>query len=56
MRQIVCAIIFVASAAMAGPPGDPAESLVFFRHRDHLFPLAVGPEPGMLRTMAPGVI
>ena len=37
-------------------PGDLLNPLVFFALVVSLFPLAVGPEPAMLRSMAPGVI
>jgi heme exporter protein B len=37
-------------------PGQLLNPLVFFAIVISLFPLAVGPEPSMLRTMAPGVI
>ncbi|SES20405.1 MULTISPECIES: heme exporter protein CcmB [Halopseudomonas] len=37
-------------------PGDLLNPLVFFALVVSLFPLAVGPEPTMLRSMAPGVI
>ncbi|PKM31552.1 MAG: heme exporter protein CcmB [Gammaproteobacteria bacterium HGW-Gammaproteobacteria-11] len=37
-------------------PSDLLNPLVFFAIVISLFPLAVGPEPGMLRTMAPGII
>ncbi|CEA01632.1 heme exporter protein CcmB [Pseudomonas saudimassiliensis] len=37
-------------------PGDLLNPLVFFALVVSLFPLAVGPEPSMLRSMAPGVI
>src|SRR5690606_29727816 len=37
-------------------PGDLLNPLVFFALVVSLFPLAVGPEPSMLRAMAPGVI
>ncbi len=37
-------------------PGDLLNPLVFFALVVSLFPLAVGPEPSLLRTMAPGVI
>lgn len=35
---------------------DVATSLMFFVIVTSLFPLGIGPEPGVLRTMAPGVI
>ncbi len=35
---------------------DTAAALFFFIVVVSLFPLAVGPEPGLLRTMAPGVV
>lgn len=35
---------------------DPLSVLVFFVLVASLFPLAVGPEPGLLRTMGPGVV
>jgi len=35
---------------------DVASALLFFVIVVSLFPLGVGPEPGMLRTLAPGVI
>jgi heme exporter protein B len=36
--------------------GDVANALLFFVIVASLFPLGVGPEPGLLRTIAPGVI
>lgn len=36
--------------------GDVANTLLFFVIVVSLFPLAVGPEPGLLRAMAPGVV
>lgn len=40
----------------ARKPADAATPLVFFAIVVSLFPLGVGPEPTVLRTMAPGVL
>lgn len=37
-------------------PAEMATPLVFFSIVVSLFPLGVGPEPGLLRTLAPGVL
>ncbi|WP_085316654.1 heme exporter protein CcmB [Derxia lacustris] len=37
-------------------PGDALSVLLFFALATALFPLGVGPEPSLLRTMAPGVL
>jgi len=56
MRRIVW-LLFCREWRLAWRrPGDLLNPLVFFAIVISLFPLAVGPEPGMLRTMAPGVI
>ena len=56
MRQIVW-LLFCREWRLAWRrPGDLLNPLVFFALVVSLFPLAVGPEPSMLRAMAPGVI
>ncbi|PRB81983.1 heme exporter protein CcmB [Pseudomonas sp. MYb185] len=56
MRQIVW-LLFCREWRLAWRrPGDLLNPLVFFALVVSLFPLAVGPEPSMLRSMAPGVI
>ena len=40
----------------ARKPADVATPLVFFAIVVSLFPLGVGPEPAVLRTLAPGVL
>lgn len=40
----------------ARKPADVATPLVFFAIVTSLFPLGVGPEPAILRTLAPGVL
>ncbi|MEJ6655361.1 MAG: heme exporter protein CcmB [Pseudomonas sp.] len=56
MRRIVW-LLFCREWRLAWRrPGDLLNPLVFFALVVSLFPLAVGPEPSMLRSMAPGVI
>ncbi|AQZ96193.1 heme exporter protein CcmB [Halopseudomonas phragmitis] len=56
MRRIVW-LLFCREWRLAWRrPGDLLNPLVFFAIVISLFPLAVGPEPSMLRIMAPGVI
>src|SRR3970040_1649230 len=40
----------------ARKPADVATPLIFFAIVVSLFPLGVGPEPGVLATLAPGVL
>ena len=56
MRRIVW-LLFCREWRLAWRrPGDLLNPLVFFALVVSLFPLAVGPDPALLRTMAPGVI
>ena len=56
MRRIVW-LLFCREWRLAWRrPGDLLNPLVCFALVVSLFPLAVGPEPSVLRTMAPGVI
>ncbi|MFZ2290220.1 MAG: heme exporter protein CcmB [Halopseudomonas yangmingensis] len=56
MRQVIW-LLFRREWLLAWRrPGDLLNPLVFFAIVISLFPLAVGPEPGMLQIMAPGVV
>jgi len=51
-----CGVCSGRPAACVRKPADVATPLVFFAIVVSLFPLGVGPEPAVLRTLAPGVL
>ena len=49
--------VFLRDLTLAArKPADMITPLVFFSIVISLFPLGVGPEPALLRTLAPGVL
>lgn len=56
MTQAFCGVVWRDLLLAIRRRSDVVTSLMFFIIVTSLFPLGIGPDPGVLRTMAPGVI